>query len=145
MKISNDKSLFLSRVCVFAFAVILAALVAGAPWIWPFVLHRAGVVRLYITVTYVSAVPAGVVLYCLHRLLASAAAADVFTDANVARLRAVSWCLAAAAAVYAAGGFFDWYLFVLAVAAAFAALIVRVLKNVLAEAVELKRENDFTI
>lgn len=145
MKIPNDKSLLLSRVCVYAFAAILAVLVAGAPWIWPFILHRTGVVRLYITVTYVSAVPAGVVLYCLHRLLASAAAADVFTDANVARLRAVSWCLAAAAAVYAVGGFFDWYLFVLAAAAAFVALIVRVLKNVLAEAVELKRENDFTI
>lgn len=145
MKIPNDKSLLISRVCVALFALVLAVLVAGAPWIWPFVLHRAGVVRLYVTVTYLSAVPAGVVLYCLHRLLSSAAAADVFTDANVARLRAISWCLAAAALVYAGGGFFDWYLFVLAVCAAFAALIVRVLKNVLAEAVELKRENDFTI
>lgn len=145
MKLSNDKSLLLSRVCVWMFVLILAALVVGAPWIWPFVLHRTGVVQLYVTVTYLSAVPAGVVLFCLHRLLASAAAADVFTDANVARLRAVSWCLAAAALVYAGGGFFDWYLFVLAAAAAFAALIVRVLKNVLAEAVELKRENDYTI
>ena len=145
MKISNDKSLLLSRVCVCAFALLLAALVVGAPWIWPFVLHRAGVVRLYVTVTYVSAVPAGIVLLCLHRLLASAAAADVFTDANVARLRAISWCLVAAALVYAIGGFFDWYLFVLAAMAAFAALIVRVLKNVFAEAVELKQENDFTI
>ena len=145
MRISNDKSLLLSRVCVGVFAALLAVLVAGAPWIWPYVLHRKGVVALDLAVTYASALPAGVVLYCLNRLLRSAADADVFTDANVRRLRAVSWCLAAAALVYFAGGLFDWYLFVLSALAAFGALIVRVLKNVLAEAVEIKRENDFTI
>ena len=73
-----------------------AVLVAGAPWIWPFVLHRKGVVALYVAVTYASALPAGAVVYRLDRLLRSAADADGFTDANARRLRAVSWCLAAA-------------------------------------------------
>ena len=145
MKWNNDRSLLLSRVCVWVFTVLLAALLLTAPWFWNWILWRSSVRMVYIGVTYASGVPAAVVLFCLHRLLRTISEEEVFIQENVRSLRIMSWCLMAAALVYLVGSLFDWYLVVLAAAAAFVGLILRVVKNVFAQAVELKNENDFTI
>ncbi|WP_367924599.1 DUF2975 domain-containing protein [uncultured Ruthenibacterium sp.] len=145
MKWNNDRSLLLSRVCVWGFTVALAALFLTAPWFWNWVLWRANVRIVYIAVTYASGIPAAVVLWCLHQLLRNISEEEVFIQENVRSLRIMSWCLIAAALVYLVGSAFDWYLIVFAVAAAFVGLILRVVKNVFAQAVELKNENDFTI
>ena len=136
MKWNNDRSLLLSRVCVWVFTVLLAALLLTAPWFWNWILWRSSVRMVYIGVTYASGVPAAVVLFCLHRLLRNISEEEVFIQENVRSLRIMSWCLIAAALVY---------LVVFAAAAAFVGLILRVVKNVFAQAVELKNENDFTI
>ena len=145
MKWNNDRSLLLSRVCVWVFTVLLAALLLTAPWFWNWILWRSSVRMVYIGVTYASGVPAAVVLFCLHRLLRNISEEEVFIQENVRSLRIMSWCLIAAAQVYQVGSLFDWYLVVFAAAAAFVGLILRVVKNVFAQAVELKNENDFTI
>ena len=145
MKWNNDRSLLLSRVCVWVFTVLLAALLLTAPWFWNWILWRSSVRMVYIGVTYASGVPAAVVLFCLHRLLRNISEEEVFIQENVRSLRIMSWCLIAAALVYLVGSLFDWYLVVSAAAAAFVGLILRVVKNVFAQAVELKNENDFTI
>lgn len=145
MKWNNDRSLLLSRVCVWVFTVLLAALLLTAPWFWNWILWRSSVRMVYIGVTYASGVPAAVILFCLHRLLRNISEEEVFIQENVRSLRIMSWCLMAAALVYLVGSLFDWYLVVLAAAAAFVGLILRVVKNVFAQAVELKNENDFTI
>ena len=145
MKWNNDRSLLLSRVCVWVFTVLLAALLLTAPWFWNWILWRSSVRMVYIGVTYASGVPAAVVLFCLHRLLRNISEEEVFIQENVRSLRIMSWCLMAAALVYLVGSLFDWYLVVLAAAAAFVGLILRVVKNVFAQAVELKNEKDFTI
>lgn len=145
MKWNNDRSLLLSRMCVWVFTVLLAALLLTAPWFWNWILWRSSVRMVYIGVTYASGVPAAVVLFCLHRLLRNISEEEVFIQENVRSLRIMSWCLMAAALVYLVGSLFDWYLVVLAAAAAFVGLILRVVKNVFAQAVELKNENDFTI
>ena len=145
MKWNNDRSLLLSRVCVWVFTVLLAALLLTAPWFWNWILWRSSVRMVYIGVTYASGVPAAVVLFCLHRLLRNISEEEVFIQENVRSQRIMSWCLMAAALVYLVGSLFDWYLVVLAAAAAFVGLILRVVKNVFAQAVELKNENDFTI
>lgn len=145
MKWNNDRSLLLSRVCVWVFTVLLAALLLTAPWFWNWILWRSSVRMVYIGVTYASGVPAAVVLFCLHRLLRNISEEEVFIQENVCSLRIMSWCLIAAALVYLVGSLFDWYLVVFAAAAAFVGLILRVVKNVFAQAVELKNENDFTI
>ena len=145
MKWNNDRSLLLSRVCVWVFTVLLAALLLTAPWFWNWILWCSSVRMVYIGVTYASGVPAAVVLFCLHRLLRNISEEEVFIQENVRSLRIMSWCLMAAALVYLVGSLFDWYLVVLAAAAAFVGLILRVVKNVFAQAVELKNENDFTI
>ena len=69
MEWDRDKSLLLSRVCVWLFAGALAALCAGAPWLWPWLVGRPEGAAWYMAVTYITAVPAAVVLYGLHRLL----------------------------------------------------------------------------
>ena len=145
MKWNNDRSLLLSRVCVWVFTVLLAALLLTAPWFWNWILWRSSVRMVYIGVTYASGVPAAVVLFCLHRLLRNISEEEVFIQENVRSLRIMSWCLIAAALVYLVGSLFDWYLVVFAAAAACVGLILRVVKNVFAQAVELKNENDFTI
>ena len=145
MKWNNDRSLLLSRVCVWVFTVLLAALLLTAPWFWNWILWRSSVRMVYIGVTYASGVPAAVVLFCLHRLLRNISEEEVFIQENVRSLRIMSWCLIAAALVYLVGSLFYWYLVVFAAAAAFVGLILRVVKNVFAQAVELKNENDFTI
>ena len=54
MKWNNDRSLLLSRVCVWVFTVLLAALLLTAPWFWNWILWRSSVRMVYIGVTYAS-------------------------------------------------------------------------------------------
>ena len=145
MNWTMDKSLKLSRLCVAVFSALLAALCISGPWFWKAVLYRESIAWLYLAVTYSSAVPAALVLFCLHRLLKNISAEDVFCEENVRHLRTMSWCSIAAGLVYFAAGWFDWYLFVFAAAAAFVGLMLRVVKNVFAQAVAIKNENDYTI
>ena len=84
-------------------------------------------------------------LWRLHLLLASIGRGDVFCAQNARSLRIISWCCIAAGLVYLAGGAWDAYLLILAAAAGFVGLILRVLKNVFEEAVRIKEENDYTI
>ena len=83
MEWDRDKSLLLSRVCVWLFAGALAALCAGAPWLWPWLVGRPEGAAWYMAVTYITAVPAAVVLYGLHRLLQNLSAGKVFIAGNV--------------------------------------------------------------
>ncbi len=68
-----------------------------------------------------------------------------FCKENVKMLKIISWCCFGAAAICAVGGI--WYfpfLFIFA-AAAFVGLILRVVKNVMEKAVEIREENDLTV
>ena len=51
MEWDRDKSLLLSRVCVWLFAGALAALCAGAPWLWPWLVGRPEGAAWYMAVT----------------------------------------------------------------------------------------------
>ena len=69
----------------------------------------------------------------------------VFTAESVALLRGISWCCVAAGALFVWLGSY----FLLSYAVAFVAVLVgiclRVVKNVIAEATEIKSENDLTV
>ena len=71
---------------------------------------------------------------------------QVFTDQAVSCLRTISWCCFIEAGLFVVNGvlFFGIDL-VLAFVAGFLGLVLRVVKNVIEEAVALKAENDFTI
>jgi len=94
---------------------------------------------------YCCVLPAALLLLSLDRLLAAISRGEVFTPGNIARLRRCSWCCMAVAAICLVFTVTLFYFLVAAAAAAFAGLILRVIKNVFQQALELKEENDYTI
>ncbi|MDR0875748.1 MAG: DUF2975 domain-containing protein [Clostridiales Family XIII bacterium] len=109
-------------------------------------------IRLGIPLLIVASAPALVALFCLHRLLSHIRAEEVFTAKNIRLLRAISWACFAASIVFFVGFFaciplvgIQPSFFVVGAFAGFAGLIMRVVKNVIDAARELKDENDFTI
>lgn len=147
---SGKKSISLSKFCVLIFTVMLIGTVLSAPWLVRLLMDfsRADLVgkeTLFLLTIYSGSVPAAVLLFCLYRLLRHIELEQVFITANVEYLRRISWCCFAGAAICFASihYYFPWSF--VAVAAAFMGLIVRVIKNVIAQAVELKNESELTI
>ena len=147
---NDKKSISLSKICVLIFAVILIGTALSAPWLvrWFLDFSRADLVgkeTFFLSTIYSGSVPAAVLLFCLYRLLHYIELGQVFITANVEYLRRISWsCFAGAIICFASIPYYFPWIFV-AVAAAFMGLIVRVVKNVIAQAVELKNESELTI
>ena len=143
---SGRKSISLSKFCVLVFAVMLIGTVLSAPWLirW-FRPDLAGKKALFLSTIYSGSIPAAILLYCLYRLLRHIELEQVFITTNVEYLRRISWCCFAGSVICIASipYYFPWSF--VAVAAAFMGLIVRVIKNVIAQAVELKNESELTI
>ena len=99
---------------------------------------------LYICL-YFSAASSLLLSYLLLRILFNIRKNVVFDNRNVKYSRYISWCCFAISAAFFALGFFIRFSFVISFAAAFIGLIVRVVKNLLNEAVDIKEENDLTI
>ncbi|MGI5997827.1 MAG: DUF2975 domain-containing protein [Lutispora sp.] len=147
---NDKKSITLSKFCVLAFSAMLIGIALSAPWIVNRFLDfsRADLVgkeNFFLSTIYSGSIPAAVLLYCLYRLLHSIEHEEVFISANVEYLRRISWCCFAGAIIcFASTPYYFPWIFV-AVAAAFMGLIVRVIKNIIAQAVELKNESEYTI
>ena len=164
---TNAKSAFLSLICTRAL-IGVAIFVAAA---LPFVLqggHMNGlsvafygsspeagmlyvgmpsetVLAIYIC-AYACFVPAMIALITLDLLLRNIRKDQVFLRENVKRLRVISWCCFAIAIIMLCGWPFISYVFIfVAAAAAFFGLLMRVVKNVIDTACEIKDENDYTI
>ena len=150
MNWNKDKSIVLSQVCVAVFAACLLALDIGAYWIAVWFVHephwwpwQLGV--LLMVSIYSGSVFAWLCLYRLWRLLGGIKHGDVFVAANVAHMRAISWCCVWAAAIcLLSAAYYPPFAFV-AVAAGFMALIVRIVKNAFQQAIAMKDELDLTI
>ena len=69
----------------------------------------------------------------------------VFTEKSTALVRGISWCCVLLGVIFCALGIYFQLAFILAFAAAFLGICLRVVKNVLEEATEIKSENDLTI
>ena len=154
---NRHRSLVLSKVCVVLLGAADLAVMGGCPWILQWLLgysQSAGTrfqsastqftVFFYITI-YAGGLLALLVLYHLLRLLNNIGRGDVFVDENVVRLRYISWLCGLAAVLAAVSAFYYVPWAALAVAAAFMCVIVRVIKNVMAEAVEMRQEMNYTI
>ena len=147
---SGKKSISLSKFCVLAFAVLLIGTVISAPWLvrWLLDFSRAdlaGKEIFFLSTIYSGSIPATVLLFSLYRLLSHIELENVFIMANVEYLRRISWSSFAGAIIcFASTPYYLPWIFV-AVAAAIMGLIVRVVKNVIAQAVELKNESELTI
>ncbi len=99
-----------------------------------------------ITVGFYLCVPVtGFALWCIERLLGNILSGAVFVETNIRCLRRLRWCCAGVSGICLGVGI--WYQPLLLVMAimAFLALIVSVVKSVLAAAVALREENDLTV
>ncbi len=94
---------------------------------------------------YPSGVFALVILFSLLKLLSNIKDEKVFIPQNVKCLRTVSWCCFAVASITFVGGFFYMPFMFVAAAGGFTGMLLRVLKNVMQSAVELREESDLTI
>lgn len=147
---SGKKSISLSKFCVLVFAAMLIGTVLSAPWLvrWLMDFSRADLVgkeAFFLSTIYSGSIPAAVLLFCLYRLLHRIELEQVFITANVEYLRRISWsCFAGAFICLVSIPYYFPWIFV-GVAAAFMGLIVRVVKNVISQAVELKNESELTI
>lgn len=94
---------------------------------------------------YLCSVPMYCLLFDLYHLLCNLQAGQVFIPQNVKHLRRASWCCFAAA-IICLGGLWYWpSLLLVSIAAAFVALIIRVIKNIFDQAIGMKTELDFTV
>lgn len=151
---TKQMSLRLSRACVLAFFVALWAgtvvCTIGMGDILRYagsVYDTPGMLATCVTLLYISAVTGTAVLICLHFLLQNIAAGQVFVPSNIRLLRLLSWLCFCVAGIFLAAVLAQVHIiFLLAAAAvAFIGLLLRVVKNAFAEAVELKNENDLTV
>lgn len=69
----------------------------------------------------------------------------VFTSKSIALIRGISWCCFAICLVFALLGKYFQLSFILAFFAVFLGISLRVVKNVIEEAAEIKSENDLTV
>ena len=150
MKWNDNKSLLLTRVCVWLSAAALVLLCVSAPWLFSWFIQKRLILPpqsrdYFLVTTYTVAVPAAIALYMMNRLLANIRKEEVFTEKNTRYLRGMSWCCLAAGLIFLVSSFYYLPFFALCAAAVFMALILRVIKNVFAQAEEIKKENDYTI
>lgn len=152
---NHNRSLMLSRIAVGVFSALLVALVFGALPLTQFLLRvidapiargqQALAVTLFLLTEYASALPAGLLLFELNGLLQRIGNGAVFEPRNETALRRISWYCIIEAVICVASALYYLPFLLVAVAAGFMALIVRVIKNVFAEAIVLKTEQEFTI
>jgi hypothetical protein len=145
---NDNKSIILSRICVIFFMLLLIAAAVYAPWLvrQSFIYTDFEGWETYFLITvYAGCVPAALLLISLFCLLRRIEKGEVFIHKNVDSLRHISWYCITGAVISAVSVIYYFPWAAVTVAAAFMALIVRVVKNVVARAVSLQDDADFTI
>lgn len=140
------RSTALSLVMTYVSAVALVAMMFLMPFCFNYWYAEYNSLVKTILVTFYGCCPiAFAALYCLLRLLANIKKELVFIPRNIALLRLLSWCCFGVALVTLIGGVLYLPFLLVAGAALFLGLILRVVKNVMAAAVEIKTENELTV
>ena len=146
-----QKSSMLSTVLVCFFAFLLLLIDITCPWFVSFLANhtelvetRFGNIPLTLTI-YLCSIPAWVTLWSLRRILLRIRNGDIFTEENTQDMRRTSWCCMAVAMICLFAAIFYPTLLVVAAAAAFMGLIVRIVRDSFRQAVAMKDELDFTI
>ncbi|MBQ4576283.1 MAG: DUF2975 domain-containing protein [Firmicutes bacterium] len=149
MKWNSDKSLQLSIWCTRLTVVLAVGCAIFSPRIVNWYINVSGKATWLVEPILISllacCVPALGALFWLHKLLTNIAGEHVFTDDNVSLLRRISWCCFLAALITVIAARFYLVFGVISIAAAFMGLILRVVKNVIQQAVIIKNENELTI
>ena len=144
----KNRSLKLSIAFTTFFTISLAFLTVSAPWsvgIICKILKHEHLTDFLIFMTYL-AIPAGWgALVLLYKILFNVREKKVFVDENVKYLTALSW-LCFYVGIISIVGAINFVAFVLvSLAALFIGLIIRVVRNIIEEAILLKEDSDLTI
>lgn len=147
IKWTNSMSLLLSSAIIKILALIFIAASVYAPFGLKGYAFRNTECNpaAFIVTFYICAALAFTALFFLNKLISNIRKKVIFVNENTSILRILSWCcylVGIATAIYAV---WEYYYIVIGAAAAFFGLIIRVLKNVFAQAVELREENDGTV
>ena len=159
MNYNSQKSTKLTLAITCIFCVLLGALMI---WAYPFLIWylgagRMGDILFLLCVFYICCPAAWIALLSIIKLLMNISKGEIFVFANVRSMKILSWCCAFVSAVGFVAGFLSLpffshvsgllYLtfFIVSLGAAFMMLILRVLKNIMAKATEIKNENELTI
>lgn len=146
---NKPRSILLSFILVRVLFLLAVASIFTLPWLVDVYINfsrKNTVISTPLLVTlYSCLVPAFGVLICLDRILLNIRKGLVFVAQNVQYLRILSWCCFAVSLICLLSGYYYVLFLLIGFAAAFFGLILRVLKNVFEQAVELKEESDFTV
>ncbi len=146
---NSSKSVLASSVCTKIVIVIVILTAAASPYLVKnyiaYTMKDPDIIIPLVMTIFACAVPGLIALFSLDRLLTNIKRKEVFIEKNVRHLRVISWCSFAVSVISLVSGFYYLLFLIIAVAAAFFGLILRVVKNVIEQAVIIKDENDFTI
>lgn len=144
---TSETSTKLTLAVTYIAAIILALLMIFASPIARYIIGEGAKTAFLSAVAafYICCPAAWIALYKIHRLLKNVLKDTIFTNETATLLRHLSWCCAFVAAVSLVTTYFCHIFFTFTIGAAFMTLILRVLKNVMAKAVQLKEENELTI
>lgn len=145
---TENKSITLSIAFTTLFALAMLFLTVSIPWLVPFLcefLNHENDVTFMMVVAYL-AVPAGwgaVIL--LYKILFNINNKRVFVNENVKFLNILSWlCFYVGIVSAVASSRYVAFVFV-SISAFFIGLIIRIVRNIIEEAIKLKEENELTI
>ena len=146
---NSKRSVQISLILTDLFAAAAIAAAFTLPWLSRFYCKQTGrpddIAGIIMAGCYSCLPFALAILYCLHRLLKNISEESIFINQNVIILRIISFLCYALAIICLISGFFYLPFIIVAIAAAFIALIIRVIKNVFFTAIAIKDENDMTI
>lgn len=151
MKWTSNRSVFLSKICVILFIAAYAVVVLACPAVVKEyeslrTTQLSETHERFIMITvYLCALPVGVILWSLWRLIRNIGREQIFVRENIGCLRLISWMCFAVAAITLVSAWYYVMWIVIACCMAFMGLLIRVIKNVFERAREIKEENDFTI
>lgn len=146
---ANTKSARLTLCLTFFILIAVAAAAATLPWLTDWYIRKTGrkeeLRTVIMTVCYICLPAALAALYSLIRLLKNILDGEIFIQGNVLHLRLLSWYCGAVSLITLAAGYFYLPFYLVGLAAIFFTLILRVIKNVFAAAIEIKTENELTV
>ncbi len=146
--IRKNRSLKLSIAFTTFFTILLSFLTFSAPWsvnIICKVFHHEHLTDFLLFMTYL-AIPAGWgALIMLYKILFNVKNKKVFIDENVKVLTILSWLCFYVGIISMVGAFLFVAFVLVSLSALFIGLIVRVVRNIIEEAILLKEDSDLTI
>jgi len=137
---------YLAGACLLALMVFMPGLMnqwySSYYAIYDIGIHPAGLLLLL----FYACCPAGIAaIVSLLKLLHNIRRGEVFTRRNVKLLRLLSWCFVFTALVSVYATYFYYPCALILAAAAFLAVILRVVKNVMEQATIMREEQELTI